>query len=218
MWQPLYLALGDSITTGEGDPAPEGGSIGWSRRLCSLLSRRTGVHYDLTNLAVNRARVGDVLERQLPVARTMQPALASVTIGGNDVRDYAGAFDEARFGRQLGEVFAGLVEQAGTVFTITLPDVAKLLPLPPEFVSLVREQMELANHVIRRTARDHGVLYFDPWVAPEACAEISKPEFWSDDRVHPSAQGHRLIAGAFADMLISSGRLPTMKSETASRR
>jgi hypothetical protein len=38
-----FVALGDSLTAGRDDHGPDGGRIGWPRRLAGLLSTRTAV-------------------------------------------------------------------------------------------------------------------------------------------------------------------------------
>ena len=70
--QPLWVALGDSMTQGIGASAPD---RGWVGQLSGRLVSR-GWDHRLVNLGVNGARVEDLLDRQLPV-------LEALTGGGN---------------------------------------------------------------------------------------------------------------------------------------
>jgi lysophospholipase L1-like esterase len=191
-----YVALGDSLTAGKGDPGPDGRPIGWARRLSRILAERGGAAYDFTNLAVDRATVTDVLADQLPAVPAEPPDLITVSVGMNDIR---GAFGAERFGRQLDELFAAVTGTGATVATMTLPNIVSMLPLPAELLDVARELMEQVNDAIRQAAGVHSVLFVDAWFADE----VAEPAFWSDDRVHPNAMGHELIAGAFADLLLA---------------
>lgn len=78
-----YVALGDSLTEGLCDPAPDGTLRGWADRLAYLLSARGGLHY--ANLAVRSRRVRDVCGPQLARARELRPDLVSILVGANDL-------------------------------------------------------------------------------------------------------------------------------------
>lgn len=195
-----YVALGDSLTAGKGDLDVQGRPVGWARRLCSLLTERTGLPYLFTNLAVNRATVAEVLADQLPVLGGAHPALVTLSAGINDIR---GAFSADTFAAQIDLAFAGATVTGATVATMTLPNIVPMLPLPPGLRKVVRALMEQANEAIRGAAQAHGVLFVDAWYADE----VADPAFWSEDRVHPNARGHQLIAEAFADLLLSASVL-----------
>jgi lysophospholipase L1-like esterase len=194
----VYMALGDSLSAGQGDPDEHGHPIGWARRTCSLLSNGTGATYAFSKLAVNSAKIGDVRADQVPALAGAEPDLITVTIGINDILR---AFDPGKFAAQVAGLFDDLVATGATVATITIPDMADLLPLPAEVRRGVRQCIEQANDGIRKGADPRGVLYVDSYAAPE-CAEAS---FWNEDRRHPSANGHTLIAGAVAEMLLDAG-------------
>ena len=200
MVQRAYVALGDSVTAGKGDSYESGQATGWARRLCTLLAERTGLAFSFTNLAANRATMADILASQLPAAQAARPDLITVAVGMNDIR---GTFDPDQFARQVATVLDGATETGATVATMTLPDIVALLRLPAELHDAARQLMEQANDAIRGAARDREVLYVDAWLAPET----QDPTFWSDDRLHPSARGHQIIAEAFADLLMSSSPL-----------
>src|ERR1700719_4597827 len=87
-----FVALGDSITVGMGDPAPEGGGWrGWAPLLAASLHQPV-IH----NLATLGALAVDVERIQLPAATELKPDVASVVVGINDT--LRGNFDPQRTG------------------------------------------------------------------------------------------------------------------------
>ena len=163
-----------------------------------MLSDATGATYAFSNLAVNRAGIAEVLADQVPALAAATPDLLTITIGINDIR---GSFDPARFAAQAAGLFDTLAGTGATVATMTIPDIVHLLPLPAEMLGAARQIIEMANDGIRRSAESRGVLYLDAYVA----AEVADPGFWDEDRLHPNTNGHRLIAAAFADLLLAAG-------------
>jgi len=67
-----FVALGDSITVGMGDPLPDGTWRGWAALLAPALGLR------LHNLAVSGALSTEMEREQLPRALELRPALAAV--------------------------------------------------------------------------------------------------------------------------------------------
>jgi lysophospholipase L1-like esterase len=194
-----YVALGDSLTAGRGDPGPDGGFIGWAQRLAGLLSERTAVDCALTNLAADGAGVGVVLRQQLPRASALHPDLVSVTVGMNDVR--LREFDPAAFAADLDLLFEGLAGTGATIMTCTLPDVSGVAELPAEYVATARRRLKEASDIIRMASARQGALCLDTWAMPEASTD---PALFTTDRLHPNASGHRRLAVAFAGLLLAA--------------
>lgn len=190
-----YVALGDSLTAGTGDADRDGRRVGWVQRLADILSVRTAVRCQLTNLAVDGATVSQVLSEQLPAAAAARPDLLSVTVGMNDIR--ARGFDELGFKAGLGQLLEGLAATEATVFTCTLPDITTILTLSPGMTELARERMRLASDIIREQAESYGAVCLDVWSMPG----ITDPDLYGPDRVHPNGRGHQFMAAAFADKL-----------------
>jgi lysophospholipase L1-like esterase len=177
--------------------AAEGERIGWARRLAGLLRARTGVWCTLTNLAADGANVTTVLERQLPAVAALRPDLVSVTVGMNDIR--VPEFSEASFASGLGRLFDELAETGATLLTCTLPDIATSMPLTSAVMGLARERMRAASEIIREQADKRGARCLDLWSMPE----VADPQIYGPDRIHPNARGHRMLATACADLLLS---------------
>ena len=109
------VAMGDSITVGMGDPAPEG--RGW-RGFAALLAD-TLPQPDLHNLAFLGAQAADVERVQLPAALDLKPDVVSLVVGINDT--LRGDFDPGRTGAAVGRTVAALRESGAHVLTMTLP-------------------------------------------------------------------------------------------------
>lgn len=75
-----YLALGDSVTSGEGVPAEET----YPSRLAALW-RDAGCDVELENVAVTGYKSADVVGEELPAVATFKPTLVTVMVGGNDI-------------------------------------------------------------------------------------------------------------------------------------
>jgi lysophospholipase L1-like esterase len=192
-----YVALGDSLTAGRGDSGPDGRPVGWARRLAGLLTNRTGVNCALTNLAVDGSTVGRVLADQLPYLRDAGPDLVSVTVGVNDIR--SPQFRPGDFAANVGTLLDALAQTGATVLTCTLPDIADVVPLPPEYLAIARQRLRQASDVIREQAVVCGAVCLDTWAMKDVAA---RPDLFTADRLHPNARGHQLLAAVFADLLL----------------
>jgi lysophospholipase L1-like esterase len=192
-----YVALGDSLTAGRGDFGQDGQPMGWASRLAGMLSTRTGVQCALTKLAVDGATVGNVLDRQLPQLGGLQPDLISVTIGMNDIRGRE--FSPADFTVAVEQLFCTLEATGATILTCTLPDIADVVGLPPEYVEIGRQRLRQAGDIIRAQADSRGAVCVDIWAMTEVAGS---PELFTADRLHPNTSGHVLLATKFADLLV----------------
>jgi lysophospholipase L1-like esterase len=192
-----YVALGDSLTAGRGDSGPDGRPVGWARRLAGLLTNGTGVDCALTNLAVDGSTVGRVLADQLPYVRDAGPDLVSVTVGVNDIR--SPQFRPGDFAANIGALFDALEQTGATVLTCTLPDIADVVPLPPEYVAIARCRLRQASDIIREQASARGAVCLDTWAMKDVAA---RPDLFTADRLHPNARGHQMLAAMFADLLL----------------
>ncbi len=196
-----FVSLGDSVTSGYGDPMPGGGWRGWA----SLLAGALGDGTDFHNLAVSGARIGDVAERQLPAALELRPHLASVLVGMND--SLRGDFDADALGAKLTTVVAALSANGATVLTARLPDPGRMFGLPGVIARPLGRRMTALNTVLDEIALCHQTIHVDL-----AGGSAYTRAHWSVDRLHPSEVGHRYLAHRFALALREAGhpvrRLP----------
>lgn len=186
-----YVALGDSQTEGLNDGDDATRLRGWADRFAEALAATTspGLHY--ANLAVRGCRARDVRHDQLDAALALQPDLASVVVGMNDLLRHD--YDADATVRDVEETFAALRATGCRVVTMTFPDIGRMLPvmawLRPREVDLNRRLVEAA------VRHDVAVLDLFP------LAMCGDPALWSHDRIHGSAEGHARIAAGIGELL-----------------
>jgi lysophospholipase L1-like esterase len=183
------VALGDSITLGEGSMALGVTPLSWAQWLARALD------LPFTCYAINGAVAADVLREQLPRARAAYD-LAVLYAGVNDVR--SPEWDARAYERDLDAIAAGLAARAERLLLLTLPhDLGRptCAPKPQE-----------ANAAVRRVAQRHGA----------ALADLADFGGWTlvlPDVVHPTALGQLEIADRAARAL-GSPTLPSSLVET----
>lgn len=186
-----YVALGDSSTEGLDDPDGQGGYRGWADRFAEHVASAASPDLLYANLAVRGRLAAQVRQDQLPRALELQPDLATVFAGVNDL--LRPSFDADAVGADLEAVLAALVDAGATVLTITTPDPGWVMPL----VRPLRSRVAALNDRVREAARRTGALVADVGATQVA----SDPRMWSADRLHANSLGHERIAAALAEAL-----------------
>jgi len=189
-----FVALGDSITVGMGDPGPAGGWRGWAALLAGTLPEP-----EVHNLARLGALAADVERVQLPAAMTLRPDVASVVVGINDT--LRGDFDPERTGASVARTVAALRAAGAQVLTMRLPDPGQMFGLPGALARPLARRMRAVNAAVDEVARRHGTVHLDAARDPATYER----RYWSVDRLHPNERGHRLIACRFHALLAASG-------------
>ena len=121
-----YVAIGDSSTEGIDDPDGQGGYRGWSQRLAERIALIQG-RLLYANLGVRGRTTRQIRDQQLAPALAMQPDLATVFSGTNDV--LARRFDADAVGRDMEVLQRALIEGGATVLSFTLPDLTPVMPI-----------------------------------------------------------------------------------------
>lgn len=196
-----FVALGDSLTEGVGDPDRRGRLRGWAHRLAAAMAA-ADPEFAYANLARRGLAAPDVRRTQLEPALRLRPDLASVVVGMNDVLEPR--FSPTRFERELDAIVGPLREGGALVLTATLPDVTRFSPLPRRVLGGIRSGLRAASETIWEVADRHGALCLDLEVLPEARLR----QVISVDRLHPSPQGHVRLARAFAELLERHAGVP----------
>ncbi|MBA0127315.1 SGNH/GDSL hydrolase family protein [Haloechinothrix sp. YIM 98757] len=182
-----YVALGDSQTEGLWDGDDENGLRGWADRLAGQLAElNPELHY--ANLAVRGRLAHQVRAEQLDAALALEPDLATVVAGMNDL--LRPGFDADAVAGELEHMFAALTDAGATVATLTFPDVAKLVPIAKPLTHRVVS----LNARIHEAAVRHGVAILETFHHPVT----TDPRIWSPDRLHASPLGHERIAAGMA--------------------
>jgi lysophospholipase L1-like esterase len=189
-----YVALGDSISVGMGDPAPGGGWRGWPALLAEGL-----LDPQLHNLAVLGGQSADIESLQLPAALALRPDVASVVVGLNDT--LRGGFDPDRTAAAVERIVVALRAQGAEVLTMRMPDPGAMFGLPQTLAQPLARRMRAVNAAVDEVARRHGTLHFDAAGDPATYERRN----WSVDRLHPNERGHRLIARRFHALLAATG-------------
>lgn len=185
-----YVALGDSMTEGLIDPDGSGGNIGWADRLAAHLASGGGdVLY--ANLAVRGRRTHEILAEQLGPALLLEPDVASVIAGMNDLLRPSLDLDQVL---KDNEAMVAVLRRSGT--TVLLMTYGDPVPVNP-YARLLRGRMRAFNEGIRDIARRHDAVLVDFEDEPA----VSDPRFWCEDRLHANSEGHRRIAAAAAEAL-----------------
>ncbi|WP_395293154.1 SGNH/GDSL hydrolase family protein [Kitasatospora hibisci] len=193
-----FVALGDSLTEGVGDPVA-GGWRGWAALLAGALApQEAGVEF--TNLARSGALSGDLRTAQLPAALALRPGVAAVVAGGNDT--LRAGFDIGRTARELDAVLGELSDGGALLLTACLPDPGTLLRLPRPLARPLARRMRAVNTVVHALSVRHRAVHLHvtelPWVAQRHLLSV--------DRLHPSAEGHHVIARGFHALIAETGR------------
>jgi lysophospholipase L1-like esterase len=191
-----YVALGDSSTEGLEDPWPDGsGYRGWANRFAEHVAAAQGSPLLYANLAVRGRKTREVRLEQLDAALAMQPDLATVFSGVNDV--VRRSCDVREVAADLEFMLRALRDQGATVLTITMPDLSAVVPL----ARLMRSRLLALNELVREACARTGAHCAD--LAAHAVATDMR--LWDADRLHANSEGHRRIAAALAESVGMGG-------------
>ncbi|MFD9509139.1 SGNH/GDSL hydrolase family protein [Streptomyces mirabilis] len=193
-----FVALGDSLTEGVGDPVGEAWR-GWAALLVDGLSDGPDTSVEFTNLAVSGAQTRDVLERQTPAALALGPDVVSVVIGVNDTLRCT--FDIHAVAARLDRVYAAFRAQGAVLLTACLPDPGAMLGLPGVLARPLARRQRAVNTVVHALSERHGAVHLH---AAEG-AWLMDRAMWSADRLHPGERGHRQLALRFHALLEQEG-------------
>jgi lysophospholipase L1-like esterase len=175
--------LGDSTAAGVGASSPDAA-------LPRLVATGLGAPVELRVLAVSGARVGDVLEDQLPAVG--EADLVFVSVGANDVTHLTRRDDVERRYRRLLEALPG------SVIALGVPDMGAIPRLAQPLRALVGWRGRTIDGAVRSAVLDAGALYVD--IAGETGPEFRREpgRYFAADDYHPSDDGYRLWAEAVA--------------------
>ncbi|KFG76615.1 SGNH/GDSL hydrolase family protein [Streptomyces mutabilis] len=190
-----FVALGDSLTEGVGDPVGDGWR-GWAALLAAGLAEEP---VEFTNLAVSGAQTRDVVERQLPGGLALRPDVVSVVVGVNDTLRCT--FDVGAVAARLDTVYAAFNAQGALLLTACLPDPGTMLGLPGALARPLARRQRAVNAVVHALSDRYGAVHLHAceghWTTDRA--------MWSADRLHPGEGGHRQLALRFHALLAERG-------------
>ncbi|MGK4585616.1 SGNH/GDSL hydrolase family protein [Kitasatospora sp. HPMI-4] len=179
-----YAALGDSFTEGLNDPGPDGQFAGWADRLAGMLAaRRPDEDFRYANLAVRGRLLDQIVAEQVPQVRRIEPDLATLCAGGNDILRPGSDPDDVaeRFEAAVLE----LREHVGTLLICTGFD-TRGIPV----LGMLRGKIATYNAHLRAIADRNGCKVADLW----SLRSVHDRRAWSEDRLHLSPEGHQRVA------------------------
>lgn len=186
-----YVALGDSTTEGLMDLHPHGrGFRGWADRLAEQLATvNPDVRY--ANLAIRGRKLPQIRAEQLEPALALEPDLASVLGGVNDILRREVDLDARA--DDLETIVSSLRESGATVLLVNYPDIGASVSIGAE---RFRPRLQGFNRTIREIADRHGAILVD--LERDG---IVHPALWAPDRLHASPIGHERMADVAAAAL-----------------
>ena len=190
--RPKLVALGDSISCGEG----VGVGVDIADAWVGVLAR--SLDADLDVLATPGVRTSHVREIQLPAAVARRATYATLLIGLNDM--VAARFDATLVRDDIITTVRELRGSGAAVVLARLHDPMALIPTPGWVRRRFTERIDVINSAVDE-ARAPGVYVVDLGCIPA----LRTRGAWSLDRVHPGLTGHRAIAAAAVTALTSGG-------------
>jgi lysophospholipase L1-like esterase len=179
-----YVAIGDSFTEGLHDPGPDGpdGAYrGWADRVAEVLARQQpGFRY--ANLAIRGKLLGEVIAEQLPRAVQLAPDLVTLAAGGNDILRGSDVDVLA----SMFEPAVAKLQAAGCRVLIFTGFDPRIFPM----IRLLRGRIAAYDMHLRGIADAYGCDLVDLW----SMRALKDTRTWSPDRLHLTAEGHRLVA------------------------
>ena len=188
----LYMAFGDSISSGDGSTDRYGFRAKLGRKLTDYYRQPIGVDYG--GNGGGRTEVGvDLIEGAL---KRVRPAFTLIQFGVNDWANGACAPDRCDAIPNLRQIIRS-VKAANS-----LPVVATLTPSNTGFdqrsPAARNEWVKGVNELIRTMAPQEGALLVDLYAAFEKTGRVST---YMTDHVHPNDAGYDLIAEAYFQAL-----------------
>ncbi|WP_243226079.1 SGNH/GDSL hydrolase family protein [Microbacterium sp. CIAB417] len=190
------LFYGDSITDAGRRTDPQELGDGYVRVIAEHLAQE---HPEIrvVNRGIGGNRTGDLIDRLDADCIDENPDVVTIMIGINDVwrrYDDDDATSPEQFEANLRTILTGIRDRAGASLVILEPF---LLPVADKL--RFREDLDPKIAIERRLAAEFGATFIplDDLLARHG--EQSSPEAIAGDGIHPSPDGHRIIAEAWLD-------------------
>jgi lysophospholipase L1-like esterase len=182
-----YVAIGDSFTEGVGDELPDGSVRGWADLVAAGLAAARGEPVQYANLAIRGRLLEPIVTTQLDAALALDPVPTLVTLngGGNDM--LRPRIDVARLMTLTSRAVRRCVDAGVRLVLLSGPDPSGRLP----FGRMIRRRGEELTAGVAELAAAHDLTFVNMFHD----TEIRRPGYWSADRLHLNAAGHRRVAG-----------------------
>ncbi len=180
-----FAAIGDSFTEGVGDELPDGRVRGWADLVAEGWARSRGDEIAYANFAIRGKLVWPIVHQQLEAALALRPTHLSFNGGGNDMLRPRTSI--AHIADAFTHVLRRCDEEGVTLILLSGANPSAQLPMG----RVIRRRGDLMSAAVIERMGDHGdVVQALNW--PDA--ELSRPAYWSEDRLHMNARGHHRVA------------------------
>ncbi|MGI9120168.1 MAG: SGNH/GDSL hydrolase family protein [Acidimicrobiales bacterium] len=184
------LWLGDSTAAGVG-------ASGAMAALPTLVAEGLGRPVELSVVARSGATVADVVDDQLPLARSgLSPEVIFVSVGANDVTDLTSRAD---FEESYSRLVQGLPDGARVV-VLGVPDMGAIPRLAQPLRALAGWRGQALDRVVRSVAQASASAYVDIGGETGPAFRAQPRRFFAGDDFHPSDEGYRRWADAVLDV------------------
>jgi lysophospholipase L1-like esterase len=186
-----YATIGASDAWGVGTSDPD--RLGWPTVLASKLSPST----HLINLGIPQATAADALRDEVPIAVAVQPDIITIWLGPNDLEQHV---SPGTFSAQVRRILDDLHAQTkARIYIGNVPDLLLLPFFAHADPKQLRSDVAGFNAAIVSAAAADGAQVVD---IAAAFAEVSSElDLVSNDGLHPSDEGARLLADTFASAI-----------------
>ncbi|MBX3091015.1 MAG: SGNH/GDSL hydrolase family protein [Cryobacterium sp.] len=185
-----FAAIGDSFTEGVGDELPDGSVRGWADLvalgLAAAQAESGSAPFGYANLAIRGRLLGPILDEQLDAAIALKPDLLSLNGGGNDIMRPKVSVESVA--EKLAAAATKAMASGIHVLLLSGGNPTNHIPLGAR-IEVRGEQLAVA--VRARVPESANVTFVDNW----SDAELTDLRYWSIDKLHLNALGHRRVAG-----------------------
>ncbi len=188
--RPLRVVwLGDSLAAGVGTTDEDGA-------VARQVARRAGRALETEVLAVSGARIGDVLDQQLP-RLTGAPDIVFISAGANDTTHVTSLDDF----RQRYEAVLARLPATTSVVLLGVPDMGSTTRLAQPLRAIAGIRANQLDNVVHDLARTHDLAYVNiaSQTGPKFRADPDR--YFAPDHYHPNDAGYTVWADAIAPVL-----------------
>jgi lysophospholipase L1-like esterase len=205
-----YVAIGDSFTEGMGDERPDGSPRGWADLVAAGLAAASGGGVQYANFAIRGRLLEPIVTTQLDAALALSPRPTLMTLngGGNDMMRR-----NSDLQRLLDLTESAILRCADAGVRLVLlsgADPSEHLP----FGKVLRERAAALTDAVRELTVRHDLLFVNCF----GDEELRRAPYWSADRLHLNADGHRRVAGLVLAALGTSAEEYRLPVSPAARR
>lgn len=200
------VIIGDSVTdcgrTYDAEPGGWGAyGDGYAMFVDSFLS---GIYPELKMLVVNKGingnTVADLSNRWDKDVLSFNPDWVSVMVGVNDVwRQFDGVFKHVpvESPEEYENLYRGIIEK-------TLPKVKGMIVMTPFMMEAndahpMKARVKEYAAIVKKLAEEYGLVFVDLQTKFDEFLKVTNEFIITQDRVHPNAKGHAIIAKSFLD-------------------